>query len=105
MTIKRPLASSSAFRPLDAFPYFPHDAGAEGYVGNEVSVHDVNMQPVGVVGVDGVSAGFAEAAEVGGEDGGRDDCGGWLGGHFEYRKGLLFGGNFQMRGWSRYLSR
>ena len=57
------------------------DGVPEGDVGDEVSVHYVDVQPVGAGG-DGGAAGGAEGGEVRGEDGGGDDGGGRHGGGF-----------------------
>ncbi len=55
-----------------------HDGGAEGDVVHEVPVHDVAMDPI-APGLGDAGDFLAEAAEVGGEDGGGDD--GFAGGH------------------------
>ena len=46
------------------------DVGAEGKIGDEVPVHDVNVDPVGIG--DGLDVG-AQVGEVGGQDGGGND--------------------------------
>lgn len=51
------------------------DGGAEGDVGHEVPVHDVDVQPLRAVLFDGAGAFCTQVGEVGGEDGGRDDGG------------------------------
>ena len=64
-------------------PDLADDGVAEGNVGDEVAVHDVDVQPVGALGHGG-AAGEAEGSEVGGEDGGGEfggwghDGGGWV---------------------------
>jgi len=62
-------------RPRDVRADRGDDGRAKGDVGHEVPVHDVDVQPIGVVG-DGLRAFGAEIAKVGGEDGGGDDGGG-----------------------------
>ncbi len=47
------------------------DRRAEGDVGDEMTVHDVEVDPVGAGGVDGGDLG-AQPGEIGGQDGGGD---------------------------------
>lgn len=58
-----------------------HDGGTKGHVGDEVAVHDVDVQPVGSLGNLG-RAFAAQGAEVGTQDGGSNDSwrghGGWI---------------------------
>ena len=44
-----------------------HDRRADGDVGHEVAVHDVDVDPVGAGGIDGADL-LAERGEVGGEN-------------------------------------
>lgn len=48
-----------------------YNDGADGEVGDEVAVHDIDMDVVGTGFVDGADF-FAQAGEIGGEDGGGD---------------------------------
>ena len=68
-------------------PDLADDGVPEGYVGDEVSVHYVDVQPVGAGG-DGGAAGGAEGGEVGGEDGWGDDGGGGHGGGLIWGEGI-----------------
>lgn len=71
MAVKRAPAPGLG-RPLDMRPDLGHDGGAKGHVGDEMAVHDVDMEPVGAA-VHRHGAFCAEIGEVGAEDGGRDD--------------------------------
>lgn len=56
------------------------DGGAEGDVRHKVTVHDVDVQPLRAILLDGAGALCAQVGEVRGKDGGRDDGGGRHGG-------------------------
>lgn len=59
--------------PVDVGPDFGDDGRAEGDVRDEVSVHDVDVQPVCALG-NGGGAGEAEGGEIS-----REDAGGYFG--------------------------
>ena len=65
-------------RLLGVRPKRLHDTGADGEVGHEMAVHDVDVDPVGPGLIDRAHF-LAEPGEVGGEDGGGDQraCGLW----------------------------
>ena len=75
MTVKRapPLRRR---RPVDARPDLGDDGGAEGHVGYEVAVHDIDVDPVAAVAHDALAFG-PELGEVRAQDGWVDDGGGW----------------------------
>lgn len=51
------------------------NGGAEGDVRHEVAIHDVDVQPLRAILLDGARALCAQVGEVRGEDGGRNDGG------------------------------
>ena len=66
MAIKSPLAEwELGLRDVTAD--LSDDGGAEGYVGDEVAIHYVDVQPVSATGY-GAGAFVAEVCEVGGEN-------------------------------------
>jgi hypothetical protein len=76
--------------PVDVRADLGDDGSAKCDVGDEVAVHDVDVEPVCALGY-GAGAFFAQVGKVGGEDGGGDDG---VGRHLVLilREGSLSGG-------------
>lgn len=60
--------------PVDAAANLGDDGATDGHIGDEVAVHDVDMEPVGAL-LHLLSAIMAEVCEVGAEDGRGNDGG------------------------------
>ena len=62
-------------RTLDVGPNLANDGSSNGHVGDEVTVHDVYVQPVGTLGHLG-GAFTAQGGEICAQNRRRDNCGG-----------------------------
>jgi hypothetical protein len=59
---------------VDAAADLGYDGAADGHIGHEVAVHNVDVQPVGAL-LHLLGAVMAQIGEVGAENGGGDDSG------------------------------
>lgn len=77
-------ATSTRFeRAVDTAADLRNDGASDGHVGDEVTIHDIDVEPVGAL-LHLLCAVMAEICEVGAEDRRGDDGGG---SHFEVWEG------------------